>query len=110
MSLAEKKCQPCRSGTPPLSQTEVASYLSQISPEWQLEGSKIRREFRFSSFPEAIAFVTQVAEIAEQEDHHPDITINYRRVRLQLTTHAAGGLTENDFILAAKIDALAART
>jgi len=70
----------------------------------------MRREFRVPSFPEAIAFVTQVAEIAEQEDHHPDITINYRRVRLQLTTHAAGGLTENDFILAAKIDALAAST
>ncbi len=108
MSLAEKKCQPCRSGTPPLSSTEVMSLLSQISPDWSLEGSKIRREFRFASFPDAIAFVNKVAEIAEQEDHHPDITINYRRVRLQLTTHAAGGLTENDFILAAKIDRLVA--
>jgi len=108
VNLAAKKCQPCKGGTPPLDQEQAREYLPQIHSDWQLveEGRRIRRRCKFPDFQAAIAFVNKVAEIAEQEGHHPDITINYRNVTLDLTTHAIGGLSENDFIMAAKLDQL----
>ena len=88
-----------------MTEEEVQTYLAQVSG-WHYDGKKIRKEFRFSTFREAIRFVTQVAEIAESEDHHPAIRISYTRVRLTLITHVIKGLSENDFILVAKIDQL----
>jgi 4a-hydroxytetrahydrobiopterin dehydratase len=105
--LTEKHCVPCEGGVPPLSHDEVTNYLAQVAEGWEPVGdTKIRREFSFKDFKEAIAFVGKVAEIAETEGHHPDLHIHYRRVGVELWTHAINGLSENDFILAAKIDAL----
>jgi 4a-hydroxytetrahydrobiopterin dehydratase len=105
--LAEKKCEPCEGGVSPLTQEEAEKMLKEI-PRWALidDGKKIKRTFRFSDFKEAIDFVKEVARLAEAEGHHPDIYIFYNQVRLELWTHAINGLSENDFILAAKIDTL----
>jgi 4a-hydroxytetrahydrobiopterin dehydratase len=87
-----------------MSEEEARSYLPQ-TPDWELrEGKSIRRRFRFGSFIENVAFVNKIASIAEAEDHHPDLRISYDRLTVDLTTHAIKGLSENDFILAAKID------
>jgi 4a-hydroxytetrahydrobiopterin dehydratase len=92
---------------PPLERTEIEPYLSQVSPEWRVKDDKvIRREFSFKSFSDAMAFVNKVADLAEAEGHHPDFHVHYRNVIVELWTHAIGGLSENDFILAAKIDAV----
>src|SRR3989344_3071808 len=107
MDLIHKKCVPCEGGMPPLSEDKIKEYLSQLKTEWEvLDGKKIRKEFKFSGFKDAISFVNRIAEVAEQEDHHPDIHIFYRKVVIELWTHAVGGLSENDFILAAKIEKL----
>jgi len=86
-----------------LSADEASRRLA-VLPGWQLKGKTIEKKFRFAGFPEAIAFVNRVADLAEVEDHHPDILIHYREVTLVLWTHAAGGLTERDFRLAADIE------
>jgi len=106
--LVNKKCVPCESGSPPLSNEKEEEMLKEV-PSWLLirDGThKIRRQFKFKNFREAMNFVNQVAEIAEKEDHHPDIYIFYNKIQLDLFTHAVGGLSENDFIMAAKINAL----
>lgn len=105
MDLTQIKCVPCEGGTPPLEKDKVEEYLKQ-TPGWELtnDGVQIFREFRFKDFKESITFVNKVAEIAEAEGHHPDIFISYSRVKFNLYTHAIGGLSQNDFILAAKID------
>ncbi len=105
--LLSKKCVPCNEDLPPLKKSEAEEYLKEV-PEWNLRDNskKIVREFKFSSFKDAIKFVDTVAKIAEQEGHHPDIHINYKKVNLELTTHNIGGLSENDFIIAAKIDSV----
>jgi len=105
MKLTEQKCEPCRGGTPPLSQEEARDLLREI-PEWTLKENAIERTFQFKDFKEAIDFVNEVAETADKEDHHPDIHIYYNKVRIELTTHKIKGLSKNDFILAAKIDEL----
>jgi len=106
-ALTEKKCVPCEGGTPPLQKSQIQEYLGQLRGEWEVEDhEKIKRKFELKNFREAIEFVNNIAEIAEQEDHHPDIFINYKRVTIELTTHAIGGLSENDFIVAAKIEEL----
>ena len=90
-----------------MGEAEVKKYLAELKTPWEvLDGKKIKREFKFKDFKEAIGFVNKVAALAESEGHHPDIHIFYNRVVLELTTHAVGGLSENDFILAAKIDQL----
>jgi 4a-hydroxytetrahydrobiopterin dehydratase len=88
-----------------LSHAEIASHLS-TRPDWRIEGGELVRTFKFETFPDAIAFVNQVAEIAEKSNHHPDIDIRYNRVRLALVSHDAGGLTSNDFAVAAGADHL----
>lgn len=105
--LAKKKCVPCEGGTKPLSPEKARELLMQI-PGWTLatDSKIISREFTFKNFMDAMEFVSQVADIAEMEDHHPDIHIFYNRVRLDLSTHAIKGLSENDFIIAAKINEL----
>jgi 4a-hydroxytetrahydrobiopterin dehydratase len=104
--LTQKRCVPCEGGVPPLGKSETEKLLSQL-PEWSLSGKWITREFTFRNFLQAMDFVNRVAGLAEAEGHHPDIHIQYNRVRFDIWTHAIGGLSENDFILAAKIDALA---
>lgn len=85
---------------------EAKPYLDEIK-EWKvIDGKKIRREFKFKDFKEALAFVNKIGEIAEEEGHHPDIELGYGRVAVNLSTHAIGGLSTNDFIVAAKIDRL----
>ncbi len=104
MKLSEKKCVPCEGGTPPLTEKEIAGYLPDI-PGWEVvENKRIKKEFKFQDFKEAMAFVNKIAAIAEEQGHHPDIYIFYNLARLELWTHAVGGLSENDFIMAAKID------
>ncbi len=83
--------------------TEAAERLGQL-PGWQLNGSAITKQFTFDGFPAAVAFVTRLVEGAEAADHHPDVTINYRRVTLSYSTHSEGGLTEKDFAGAAAAD------
>ena len=105
MNLTEKKCVPCEGGTAPLSRTEAALLLKEVS-NWQLEDKMIRKQFKFKNFVEAIKFVNKVAAVAEAEGHHPDIEIKWNKVTLELWTHSIGGLSENDFIVAAKVNAI----
>ena len=106
--LIEKKCVPCKGGVQPLRKEQIQEYLGQLSSAWEVkDDKKITRKFKFKNFKEAMVFVNKVAELAEQEGHHPDIRIfGYRNVGIELTTHSIGGLSENDFILAAKIEQL----
>lgn len=103
MSLAKLKCTPCETGTPPLPREE-AERLSHGIPEWKLKDTEIERQFEFKDFGEAMSFVNKVADIANEEGHHPVIWIDYNKVRLWLSTHKIGGLSANDFIFAAKVD------
>ncbi|MBI4360629.1 4a-hydroxytetrahydrobiopterin dehydratase [Candidatus Micrarchaeota archaeon] len=105
--LKDQFCVPCRGGIPPLPKEKAEFYLREV-PNWKLEGNRIARTIKFKNFKDAMAFVNAVADIAEQQGHHPDIEIHWNEVRLELYTHKIGGLHENDFILAAKIDALMA--
>ena len=106
--LSNKKCVPCEGGISPFSLEDLFAYQKQVHEDWRVadEGKKIKRDFTFVDFKEAMAFVNKVADIAEMEGHHPDITISYNKVVVSLWTHAIGGLSENDFIMAAKIDAI----
>lgn len=107
-ALREKTCQPCEGGVPPLSQVESERLLKDING-WKLAdgGEKIRRQWTVKNFVAGIDFLNKLAELAEQEGHHPDVHLtDYRDITVELTTHAIGGLSENDFILAAKIDEL----
>lgn len=106
--LTEKSCVACRGGVPPLT-PEAAERLHAQTPEWTLndDARRIERTFRFKNFQEAMAFVAKVGDLAESEQHHPDITFGWGYATIVLFTHKIKGLHENDFILAAKIDRLA---
>jgi 4a-hydroxytetrahydrobiopterin dehydratase len=105
--LASRSCVPCRGGIPPLTREQAEELLAR-APAWSLEknGTRLRRRFEFEDFKKAIAFVNRVADIAEEQGHHPDIAIHWNKVDLVLWTHKIGGLHENDFILAAKVNRL----
>jgi 4a-hydroxytetrahydrobiopterin dehydratase len=106
--LTAKKCTACEGNTPPLTPSEVQDHLPAV-PHWQLtdDGKMIRRKYKFPDFVTAMAFLQKVGELAEAEGHHPDLHLTgYRHVTIELTTHAIGGLSANDFIVAAKIDQL----
>jgi 4a-hydroxytetrahydrobiopterin dehydratase len=106
--LTRKHCATCEGGVPRLSPAAVRDQLAAL-PEWKLtpDGQRIRREWRAKDFATALDFINRVGQIAEQEDHHPDLhLVGYRNVAIEIWTHAVNGLTENDFILAAKIDTL----
>jgi 4a-hydroxytetrahydrobiopterin dehydratase len=108
VALAKKHCQSCEGGIPPLSAADLPQYLAAV-PAWRLtdDGRRIRREWRVKDFSTALDFFNRIGRIAEQEDHHPDLhLVGYRNVAVEIWTHAVGGLTENDFILAAKVDTL----
>lgn len=106
--LAAKKCVPCEGGVPRIEEAEARRMLGDL-PGWSLtqNGNAIEKKWTVKNFVAGMKFLDQVAEIAEQEQHHPDVHLTgYRDVAIQLTTHAIGGLSENDFILAAKIEQL----
>jgi 4a-hydroxytetrahydrobiopterin dehydratase len=105
--LSNKHCLPCEGGVSPLSRDEAGKLLGQLG-DWELaeDAKEIRKTFRFKDFHQTMAFVNAVAWIAHQEDHHPDLEVGYSRCLIRYSTHAIGGLSENDFICAAKIDAL----
>ncbi len=103
--LSKKRCIPCEGGVAPLSKEDAEVMLKQVN-DWMLidEAKMIAKSFRFKNFDETMKFVNEVARIAEEEGHHPDMTVSYNTLGIELTTHAIDGLSENDFILAAKID------
>lgn len=104
-SLLSQKCVPCEGGTKPLTRAEFGQYLEAVAGWIVVEDKQIEKDFKFKNFKEALAFVNKVGELAESEGHHPDIFLhNWKRVKLTLSTHAIGGLSINDFILAAKVD------
>lgn len=107
MSLADKQCIPCEGGTPPLTPSEIARLQTELKLPWAVtDTQKIRHDFKFANFRAAMEFVNKVAALAENEGHHPDLHIHYNRVIVELTTHAIHGLSENDFIMARKIELL----
>lgn len=102
--LASKHCKSCEGGVEPLNQIEIQRYLDVLDPSWEKSGNAIERLFTFTNYWQATAFVNAIAWIAHKEDHHPDILLTYNTVRVTWTTHAISGLSENDFICAAKTD------
>ena len=104
MDLTEKHCVPCEGGTLPLPPEAVAEFMGKLVGRKNVDNLQLFKEIKFKDFKEAMVFINHVAVIAEAEQHHPDIYIFYETVRLELSTHAIHGLSENDFILAAKID------
>jgi 4a-hydroxytetrahydrobiopterin dehydratase len=105
-SLSEKECKPCRGDQPPLTGEELQQYLGQIEG-WQLsEEHHISKTWKFDDFAQALSFTNRVGELAEQQKHHPDIELGYGKVTVHLHTHKIKGLSEADFVLAAKIDEL----
>jgi 4a-hydroxytetrahydrobiopterin dehydratase len=109
--LTQKKCVPCEIGGMPVKQSEAGEFAKQLNVEWQISyeagfGKRMERKFKFKDFVEAMKFVNEIATLAEEEGHHPDFHVHYNEVRIELWTHAVGGLSENDFIVAAKIDQL----
>ena len=105
MDWTKKKCVPCEGGVPKLEGKAVEDFL-RGSEGWTYQGHRITKQFRFRDFASAMGFVNTMADLAEREGHHPDFSVHYAAVDVSLWTHAIGGLSENDLILAAKIDAL----
>ena len=103
MKLTQKKCKPCEGGMPALSLDKANKLFEEIR-SWTMKDGHAYKKFKFKDFIEAMEFVNKIANIAEQEGHHPDISIHWNIVEIELWTHAIKGLSENDFILAAKID------
>lgn len=104
--LAEQECVPCKGGVPPLDEARQKELLKQIDPEWAIEQAyHLTRTFKFKNFADALAFVNVVGGIAERANHHPDIYLAWGKVKVTVWTHKINGLTESDFIFAAKVDA-----
>lgn len=103
--LSDKTCKPCEGGVPPMQAAEIQRMLKDLSG-WELAGKEIARTFLFENYYETMAFVNAMAWISHREDHHPDLEVSYNRCRVRYSTHAIGGLSENDFICAAKINKL----
>ena len=107
MDLSKKKCKPCEGGVAPLGKEEVEDYKKEISDDWTVVYStKISKEYSFVNFKHTMDFVNKVADLAEKEGHHPVMHVYYGKVVIELWTHAINGLSENDFIMASKIDKL----
>ncbi|MES2355727.1 MAG: 4a-hydroxytetrahydrobiopterin dehydratase [Pseudomonadota bacterium] len=103
--LTNKRCKPCEGGVPSLTSQEAEALLKNVSG-WQLQGNEIKRTYQFKNYYETMAFVNASAWISHREDHHPDLLVGYNKCEVRYTTHAINGLSENDFICAAKLDAL----
>ena len=106
--FAERRCTPCEGGVQPYTAAEARAAIARLNPAWRFDetANDIRREFRFKDFYRVMSFANAIAHIANAEDHHPDLELGYNYCRVRYTTHAIKGLSENDFILAAKIDEL----
>lgn len=104
-SLTSKKCVPCSGGVPKLKSEEIAPLLEQLSGWRVIDEHHLQKAYQFTNFADALSFVNRAGAVAESEGHHPDIYFGWGYARLEIYTHAIGGLTESDFILAAKIDA-----
>lgn len=107
--FVDRKCVPCEGGVPALSRDEASAFMADLHNDWRLaaDPDAIEREFRFNVFSRTISFVNAVAFVASNEGHHPEVTFSYGYCRVKYWTHAIGGLSDNDFICAAKIDRLA---
>ncbi len=103
--IANRHCQPCEGGVPPLSDAQSRQLLAELKG-WQLVGSKLERMFVFKNHYETMAFVNAIAWVSHRENHHPELTVGYKDCRVSYWTHAIGGLSENDFISAAKLEKL----
>jgi 4a-hydroxytetrahydrobiopterin dehydratase len=105
--LAKKKCVPCKEGTPPLKRAELTALSGRVGTGWQvIKGHHLEREYKFKNFREALNFTNKVGELAEKVAHHPDIYLAWGKVKLTLWTHKIDGLSESDFIFAAKVNNL----
>lgn len=106
-ALSKKKCVPCQGGEPPLRGAALDSLFDQLTDGWVIvDDHHLEKQYKFSNFRQALTFTNKVGELAESEGHHPDIYLSWGRVKLKIFTHKINGLTESDFILAAKIDAI----
>lgn len=103
--LTTKQCKPCEGGMPPLSPAEISILMEQLDG-WEFSGKLIGKTYNFNNYYQTMAFINAIAWISHREDHHPDITVGYNKCSVEYTTHAIDGLSENDFICAAKIDTL----
>lgn len=103
--LSKGKCKPCEGGVPPLSESEIAGLMPQV-PDWQVADGKLRRDFKFPDHYVTMTFVNAIAWISHRQGHHPDLAVGYNSCRVEYITHAINGLSESDFICAAKINAL----
>ena len=106
-TLAGRKCRPLPAGTPALARARIDALLSEV-PGWTYDGKAIAKSWSFKNYHETMAFVNAVAWVAHREDHHPDMSVGYNRCRVEFSTHSIGGISENDFICAARIEALGA--
>jgi 4a-hydroxytetrahydrobiopterin dehydratase len=105
--LAKKECVPCKGGEPPLKGNELAGLATQLAPGWRVVNEHhLEREFKFPDFRQALAFTNQVGQLADSQNHHPDIYLAWGKVKVTLWTHKIDGLTESDFVFAAKVDGL----
>ncbi|TSA21381.1 MAG: 4a-hydroxytetrahydrobiopterin dehydratase [Betaproteobacteria bacterium] len=104
--LAKGKCKPCEGGIPPLTTAEITALMPKLDPAWQVEGGKLRRAFQFNDHYVTMTFVNAIAWVSHQQGHHPDLAVGWNTCQVEYITHAIGGLSESDFICAAKIDAL----
>jgi len=106
--LRDRKCVPYPAGTPPITPARIGELQPALAPHWHIDVGRqvLTRDFKFDNFHATMAFVNAVAWIAHVEDHHPDLEVGYGHCRVTFSTHSVGGLSENDFICAAKIDAL----
>ena len=108
VALAEKDCVPCKGGVPPLKGNDLAKLRTELKPGWQtVKEHQLEREFKFKDFREALDFTNEVGELAEEQGHHPDILLAWGKAEVTIYTHKIDGLTESDFVLAAKIDRVA---
>jgi len=116
MTLAQKVCVPCRGDVPPLTREQLAPLLAQIDSEWSVRDARdekgrdftfLSRTYRFENFKDAMAYAIRVGEMAEEQQHHPDLHVAWGKVGVEIWTHKIGGLTESDVVFAAKCDALA---
>ena len=103
--LTEKRCKPCEGGVPPLVDAEIERLLNKLDG-WEHSGKEIAKTYQFKNYYETMAFVNALAWVSHHENHHPDLEVAYRQCRVRYSTHAIDGLSENDFICAAKVDAL----
>jgi 4a-hydroxytetrahydrobiopterin dehydratase len=109
--LSQMACVPCRGGVPPLQGAELAAIASRLGGQWQVvDQHHLEKEFRFTNFRQAMDFAVQIGELAESVNHHPDLRVSWGRVRVTAWTHKIGGLSETDFIFAAKVDTLPGAT